>query len=514
VPSTKASLFFLCFIFVVRFNGLSQNENEPMRGSVIDAKTKQAVPFASIKIWIRGRLYGVITNDAGDFQIPENYRSRVDSLVISSIGYTSRAIAVTQLIENQQNIILLTPSVLQLSEVAVKAKTGLSARRIVQSAIAKISKNYPEHPYSYVGYYRDYQMKEKQYYNLNEAIVGVWDKGFDSADYFTTKMKLYRYKENRVFDRDTIAAEPYGNTTDSKWTPSAKLSPFGGNELSILRIHDAIRNHKINTYSFVNRLDKDFVRNHVFKLEGTVFLNNTALYRITFHAWPSVSRQMHTVEGEIFIEHGNFAIHKLRYKVFKREVSKPLLLYDIQLEYTRREELMYLNYISVNNFFKVKIGFEVTGVVLDTTRYSIDITFNNEPNRTLCLSRANYDFHLAGKPLYINKVEMVKDDKRTVRVYLFENDHNAKKKDFSNINSRITINYHNLRDVSGMALNDIKYLSVYQFRELFLQKIVGSDEHVDDGYFISKELPLSKNNIEPASAGVSGYWMNTPLKKE
>lgn len=507
----RLSLLFFCFILVLSLNGFSQNQSEPIRGSVIDSKTKQAVPFAFVKIWIRGRLYGVITNDAGDFQIPDNYRSRIDSLVISSIGYASRSTDVTQLKENQQNTILLTPSVQQLPEVSVKAKTGLSARRIVQSAIAKISKNYPEHACSYVGYYRDYQMKEKQYVNLNEAIVGVWDKGFDSADYLTTKMKLYQYKENEVFGRDTIASEPYGNSISSKWTPSATLSPFGGNELSILRIHDAIRNRTINTYSFVNRLDKDFAENHVFKLKGTVFLDNAALYHITFRAKAEVLRQQHSVEGEIFIEHGNFAIHKLSYKVFKNAANQPPLLYDIQLEYTRRDELMYLNYISVNNFFKARLGvFEVAGIVLDTMQYAFDVTFNNKPDKAHCLNRNNYNFHLDGKELHIIRVDMVTD--RTVRVYISKDD--LKKKRFTNINSRLTINYYNLSDVSGWPLNEVQYLSAYQFRELFLQKLIGAEEHVNDGYFISKELPLSKNSIEPMNTNVSNYWMNTPLKNK
>ena len=44
------------------------------------------------------------------------------------------------------------------------------------------------HPFNYVAYYRDYQIKNNTYTNLNEAIVRVLDSGFETDDQIDTKL--------------------------------------------------------------------------------------------------------------------------------------------------------------------------------------------------------------------------------------------------------------------------------------------------------------------------------------
>src|SRR5579859_4822130 len=153
----------------------AQSQTDVMQGKVIDSKSRQAIPFASIKIWVSNRLFGVVTNGDGDFQIPSSYKNQIDSVVISCIGYAKRLIKADQFVIGTENTIELRQSAVQLTEVEVKTKSRLSAARIVSNAIAYIPRNYPGQPYSYVGYYRDYQLKENKYYNLNEALVGVFD---------------------------------------------------------------------------------------------------------------------------------------------------------------------------------------------------------------------------------------------------------------------------------------------------------------------------------------------------
>ncbi len=289
-------------------NTFSQNQADVMQGKVIDSKSRQPIPFASVKIWISNKLFGVVTNGEGDLKIQSSYKNQIDSIIVSCIGYAKRLIKADQFVIGTENTIELRQSAVQLTEVEVKAKSKLSAARIVSNAITYIPKNYPRQPYSYVGYYRDYQLKESKYYNLNEALVEVFDKGFDSSDYHSTGIKLYRYVENSNFIKDPAIVVPYGKEEGTKFVPSAKLlgTSFGGNELSFLRVHDAIRNYKTLSYSFVNILGKDFVKNHNFSSEGTVFLDNAPLYRLTFHTKSTASGRDYFAKGEIFIERGNF----------------------------------------------------------------------------------------------------------------------------------------------------------------------------------------------------------------
>lgn len=510
----KISFLLVLFCLLQCSNGISQNQNEAIQGRVVDSKSSQPIPFASVKIWINNKLFGVITNGDGDFQIPFEYRNKIDSIVISCIGYTSQLMRVNQLKDNQPNNILLAPSTVQLSEVVVKARSNLSASKIVSFAIKNIPKNYPMNLYSYVGYYRDYQMKDNEYYNLNEAIVGVIDKGFGLDDFHSTSLKLYKYEENKNFRRDQLTARPYDTKSKVKWTPATHLvSNFGGNELSFLRIHDPIRNYNNETFSFVDTLSENFVSKHIFKMVGTVFVDNAPLYHITFRSKSALSKT-NFAKGELFIERGNFAIHKFSYSFFQRAAPKPISLFDIQLEYTRRDNQMFLNYISVNNLFNVKgVSFKTVKMEYDTSFNAFDITFNNEPDQNAILNKSNYDFRLDNKKMQITNVKISKSDKKQIQVYVSKNNFNSKEK-FSDIVSRIEFNFKNITDEQGLKLNQVNDQSLYQFREFFLQKLNSNGTIKDDASLISKERPLSKNDIElRKKVDVSSYWMNTPLRK-
>ena len=192
-------------------------------------------------------------------------------------------------------------------------------------------------------------MGADQYINLNEAIVEVFDEGFSSNDQLTTALDLLDYKKNEEFKRDSTTDIAYDNAHGNKFIPGAILSPFGGNELSILRMHDAIRNSQTFSYSYINELDTDFIKNHRFKFAETVYLNKIPLYNITFHSKPEITGSKHFAKGHLYIERGNFAIHTLEYTTYENENSKTKMLYNIRVEYSRLNSLMHLNFISFNN---------------------------------------------------------------------------------------------------------------------------------------------------------------------
>ena len=50
-----------------------------------------------------------------------------------------------------------------------------NVREIVGKAISKMRANFPTRPHSYIGYYRDYQLLQSKYFNLNEGIIEVFD---------------------------------------------------------------------------------------------------------------------------------------------------------------------------------------------------------------------------------------------------------------------------------------------------------------------------------------------------
>ena len=156
------------------FLGLSICAQEGfIAGKLLDAETQEPIVFATIKI--KGIAVGVISNMDGGFQIPYRFKNYSRVLEISSMGYRTKEIPISTLWLEKVNLIPLEPELIQLEEAVVKAgkKKKLTVRQMVKKAIANIPKTFSADPYSTIGYYRDYQMEESQYINLNEAILEV-----------------------------------------------------------------------------------------------------------------------------------------------------------------------------------------------------------------------------------------------------------------------------------------------------------------------------------------------------
>jgi hypothetical protein len=189
-------IFLLCS-FIVR-----AQDQEFLRGKVLDQKTGEPIIFATIGLI--GKAKGVITNMDGSFRLPLSYLEVIDSIGVSSMGYEKKAFELKGLSYTDINILYLKPGIVSLDEAVVSAKKRreLSAKRIVRRAIENIPNNYPSSNFSAVGYYRDYQIKEDNYVNLNEAILEVVDSGFDTDDEKESKVRIYDYRPNETFEQD------------------------------------------------------------------------------------------------------------------------------------------------------------------------------------------------------------------------------------------------------------------------------------------------------------------------
>jgi hypothetical protein len=489
-------------------------------GKVVSSKSKSPVPFASVRVNTEDGVFGAISNTNGDFQIPLKYRDIANSIKISCIGYSTRVVPFSELDTATLNIIQLQESARELAEVVIKGKKGrarkLTAKQIVRSAIQNIEQNCPIEASSYVGYYRDYQLHASQYINLNEAIIEVFDEGFDTNDHAETRISLHEYVKNQTFERDTITEVPYDNSTRGKFVPGAQLFPFGGNELSILRIHDAIRNHDSFSFSFVDVLDSNFVSNHSFKLLPTAYLNETPLYHISFSSRSIFSAMGFSAKGDIYIEKGNFSIHKLEYKNFRKGEKDFELLYSIQIEYARQQSLMHLNYISFNDLFLLKnpMDFETVDIALDRFLNAFNIVFTHQPDEKSVLNVDNYDFTYDGEQLEIDHINVAPSIRpNEVRIYLQPNNI-PPRSSADEVAEKLGATVSGIIDLNGREVNKPTYLQVNQFRELFVQER-SFDRHIslDSVEFIDKEKPLAQFSKDPSiEIDVADFWMNTPLK--
>jgi CarboxypepD_reg-like domain len=103
-------------LIILSTTGFTQS----FRGSIRDNKTKENLPYANIGI--KKKSIGGITDQNGTFQVDLSQSTKLDTVVISYIGYTSIMLAISKLDLNQYHFINLEPSAQMLREVIIRSK--------------------------------------------------------------------------------------------------------------------------------------------------------------------------------------------------------------------------------------------------------------------------------------------------------------------------------------------------------------------------------------------------------
>lgn len=339
---------FICMLLLLAYQADAQN-TLTLKGRILDSATREPLPFATISI--PESATGVISNEFGEFQyhIPAGYET--SEVVIVFIGYDPIKVRVSDIQPDVLKTFIMRTKTQQLPEVEVRAIKGkYPASEIVFRAIRYIGKTHSNKEALLYGYYRDYvrPVQSNDYLNLLEAAVVINDKGFNTFDTKTRiKLEQLRHKPDVAIDSSLNFAYDGRN----KFIPYARLS--GANELSILRIHDPIRNHDIPTFSFVDVFDLNFVPHHTFSYEDISKIDSDTLYTIRFSKYEKFekSNREYTVDGKIYIISGSYAILKFNYTITANTPTYSGKLLDLKMEYKDYNDKYYLNYLSMMNCF-------------------------------------------------------------------------------------------------------------------------------------------------------------------
>ena len=505
-------------------------ENEFLRGKVLDQTTGEPVVFATVRI--KDQAKGVITNMDGSFRLPLSYREDGESIEISSMGYEKKEYKLLELSAKDINIIRLKPGVLSLSEAIVKGKRKrLTAKNIVKRAIENIPNNYPLQKFTTKGYYRDYQLDSLDYVNLNEALLQVFDLGFNEIDTTTTKTQIYDYVQNQNFRRDTLADDSYNYKSRRKVINNAYLRAYGGNEFQILRVHDAIRNYRMNSYDFINNMNEgDILKNHSFKRLADTYLEDEQLYTIRLKkVYPD-----YEAHGFLYISKNDFAIHKLAYAVYddrKRNSDEELrqkgikgtLIFEVVTEYKRGADYkMYLNYISFHNTFRINIEpkFVVKDLFISAPNRIFIVNFNNKISMESNIEdNDTYEFKYKGKKFDFKTMLVYNDssivlspdlNQKALNNMMLELDAmNNKRLDLSTV---LEFNVFGIKDIDNNLVNQWTFKDYDQFREFFAQELETSYELPPLNILMDKRKPIFENQPIQKPDDFKEYWMNTPLK--
>ena len=527
ISTTKSYrvLYLLLALFI--HVGLFGQEEEFYNGVILSSEDRKPVSFATVRVV--NYALGVVSNEDGSFRLPAKLQSYGDSLEISSLGYRDKIIRISDLDRNQIVNILLDPAVEKLEEVVVSAeKRRLSAEDIVKNALQRIPYNYPTNPYSYIGYYRDYQLIEQNYTNLNEAIIQIYDKGFAESDYLSTEARILALQKNEDFPRNEDTSVPYDYNTKTKIIPNATLEGYFGNELLILRIHDAIRNHQIGSFSYVDVLTRDFLKNHLFSKRGIISYKGDNVYRINI----SKVDRIISVKGEIYISAYDFGILKMDYNVIQTGIpelgtgnqdygeefrAREKLLYHIVVEYSRSDNY-YLNYLSFNNYFEVNTPptFYAKSLTWDKKNRVFMMEFSTPVSPKDVIRKSNIKIKFFGERILMDRVLVGSDGykiqlkpketaKQSEILALISKDKEAEK--------NFEVKFGRIKDINGNLINKSDVLEVEQYREYFVQQVEDKSKLPKADELMRKDQPIFGDQPVYDGELVQDFWMNTPLKK-
>ena len=514
-------LIFIGLLFTINHPVIYCQQLDYIRGKVIDSKTSEPVSFAAVHL--KNSQFGIYSNAEGDFRILNDPGFQTDSLIVTCIGYYRLTVAFNVLKRSKMNNLKIAPNIYGLNEVRVTArKRRLSPEIIIDRALRNIKKNYPVNPFSYVSYYRDYQKDGSNYLNLNESIIQTLDKGFAYAS-DSNRYRLLDFKKNMDFLRMNIS--PYYDLPETdhsnvwfKKIPHAIVGDQFGNEFFILLVHDAIRNFNKRSFSFVDILTQDFIRNHRFSNPTGIYEGSTLLYKIDFTSKPLITGDSVQMKGAIFIQPDDYSIHKLEYSgSYLDSEKKNKEIFNIEIEYGHERAVdskMCLKYISFNNtftipdssdndFFKVvKAEWRDLGGPYADYPFP-DMTFITYFNRKIDPVSGgrmeNYAMTIGKRKAKITRIKVGDHN-----VYITVRDDKFQKE----IDS-CHLSYNNLKDINGNILNKRRGLEFRQFRELFVQEYNNPLEFLNNCFIQS--VPLEQNCISHSDDS-GRYWMNTPLK--
>lgn len=509
-------------IFLMPEFGFSQDLT--IQARVLDTESREPVPFVSVFL---DATRGTISDDQGFFRFPLDRDDIGDSLYLSCIGYLKTSVAISELNRFRLDTVYMTLHLIELDEVevATRSRRPPGYRKILKRAIEAIPENYPDFPVRYRTYYREYIKEKDRYLNLLESIIELEDPGINNPDEeFSAGMSFKR--SSASFETDSVLMVPYDNAF--KFIPYSVAPTKTGNELVMLRAHDPVRNFDKDALYFIDNLEKEFIRNHIFEEPKLAYLDERPYYRIPFrnrydnHVF--IARVYAT--GTIFIDALNFGIKKISYRGIAERAGRSSKLFELNLEYRLEDELYYLNYLSFNNLFSTS-NFCIKWMDFNPEAGSILVTFNRGFDPEKILVRDNYRIKWKGREMIIRNIipepeidrisiELIEGEKiqQDLLEYTLNRDIMQGRiiTSRSYFQSNLDLEINNLTDTRGNELKGFKISDYYQYRELFVKEHASENTTITRN-LVDKQRPAFETKIF-GSMDTDTSWLNTPLISE
>jgi hypothetical protein len=198
----RTNLYKIVILLIVC--SISPIKGQIITGQVIDSKSSKPLINANIRL----NTSGTMTDSKGYFTLSVREYNFINknNIVISYVGYHTKELPLS--LFNKHLIVELDENPKDLQEVIVSS----SARGLVEEAIKKIPKNYPDHPFMIRGIMteKNKQNRDENLYELKAIISGKIPSYQDSKKEIETKIEALEKRSPYLLD--TIRFVRWGGT--------------------------------------------------------------------------------------------------------------------------------------------------------------------------------------------------------------------------------------------------------------------------------------------------------------
>jgi len=373
-------LFFLCATI-----SFAQNE---ISNKVVDFYSD--LPIESASVYIKSTAIGTITNADGKFalRIPVEHVS--DTLIVSSIGFSTEKIPFNQYDASEP--IYLVEAVASLDEVVLEAemrpKTG---NEIVLKAIKDLPLTMPDSSYIQKGFLRHKERNKKEFKWLIESAISVYDSSYSVPAKQHLKINVDQMRKSydlRDIDSLFTYASYLNQNNRTRTSPKnlrriqiktaalKKAIKWNDNRVNGLQ---NIFQGKLNMFRNVDHkkalFGEHILKKHQFELDTILIDNERKLYKIKINkgteyvglGTKGIYNEGFEAKGWLYIYYDNFAIKKVEYELVaasKEQKTRSKRLFDTQtnhklvINYKAFNNKMYPNYIYYETPKLVNVGFK------------------------------------------------------------------------------------------------------------------------------------------------------------
>ncbi len=198
------------------------------KGEVVDDQNKNPLIFASLTL--QETNISTVTNAEGEFLLKIPQTITEGNILVSFLGYKTRAIPLSQLSESN-NRIGLQVSVTELSEVDISIPKD--ARTLVQETLSRKGENYIEDPTLMTAFYRETIKKRRKNVSLSEAVVNIYKASYTSPR--QDAVQLFKARKSTDYDKlDTLTLKLQGGPFNALFVDIMKYPEYIFTEESIL----------------------------------------------------------------------------------------------------------------------------------------------------------------------------------------------------------------------------------------------------------------------------------------